>query len=58
MKKTAPTRKRVLQLAPETIRTLSGGELARVNAGCDLTTDTTMHTDSATQRNCGGPIVK
>lgn len=56
MKKTASTRKRVLQLTPETIRTLCGGELSRVNAGCDTTTDTTMHTDGVSDRNCAQKV--
>jgi hypothetical protein len=58
MKKTASTRKRVLQLSLETVRTLRGGELSRVNAGCDTTSYTTdhttsKHTDNASDRNCG-----
>ena len=64
MKKTASTRTRIWQLSLETIRTLRGGERARVIAGCDTTssptddTGHTMHTDGATQRNCGGSVIK
>jgi len=57
MKKTASTRTRILQLSFETIRTLRGRELAKVIAGCDTTSDptdgTTMHTEGASNRNCG-----
>jgi hypothetical protein len=56
MKKTASTRTRVLQLSLETIRTLRGGELSNVIAGCDTgsnaTDHTTMHTDGASNQNC------
>jgi len=57
MKKTATTQKRVLQLSLETIRTLRGGDLSRVIAGCDTTSFTTegttsQHTDGASNRNC------
>ena len=62
MKKTATTRKSVLQLSHETIRTLRGGDLSRVISGCDTTSFTTegtttmttsQHTEGATARNCG-----
>ena len=58
MKKMATTPKRVLQLSLETIRTLRGGDLSRVIAGCDTTSFTTegktsQHTDGASNRNCG-----
>jgi hypothetical protein len=60
MKKTATTRKSVLQLSHETIRTLRGGDLSRVISGCDTTsfttegttTQPTQHTHGATARNC------
>ena len=59
MKKIATTRKRILQLSLETIRTLRGGDLSKVIAGCDTTSFTTegttsMHTDGASHQNCGG----
>ena len=65
MKKTVPTRKRVLQLSLETVRTLRGADLARVISGCETTsfttegdTHTTQHTDGATNRNCGRSGIK
>lgn len=56
MKKTASPRKRVLQLSLETVRTLSGADLARINAGCDTSTNATEQTQGATYMNCATKV--